>query len=262
MTPDAIPGTGAVQPAAAGAAPVPRGGDDHVGLGALFALTVLLVATLLAWPAGSDSLLVLTVATAAGIVAISWNVGAGTGPRVRELVAIAAIAAGVDTMLIAADSDLARGIAAALLVTVGIGAPIAVFAGLRRRRTMDLAVLFGAISIYLLVGIGFAMAYSTLSVVRDEALFMTPSGPGDGLLQDRVYYSFITLSTTGYGDITPLDSATRALAVLEAIGGQLYLVIALTSVVSVLLSRRQDERPVPRATDPAAASASRRTPRR
>jgi hypothetical protein len=86
----------------------------------------------------------------------------------------------------------------------------------------------GALCIYLLVGMLFASLLGILSL-GDDPVF---AGVPDATDADRLYFSFVTLTTTGYGDLSPAPGPARALAVMEALMGQLYLV----TVVAVLVS--------------------------
>ncbi len=235
-------------------------GATGTGLGLLFLLAAGLVLTLVASPGSEDVVLVASITLGAAIVAIAWNIGAGEGPRPSALAAIAATAFATATVTVARDDALATILASIVLLAVGFGTPAAIVSGLRRRRVLDVGVLFGATSVYLLVGMAFAMLYSILAIARDTAAFLGPDGATDGDLHDRVYFSYVTLSTTGYGDFVARDPFVRAVAVLEALGGQLYLVIAMTSVVSVLLSRRAAAPSAEAVTARAADDASPRTP--
>jgi hypothetical protein len=87
----------------------------------------------------------------------------------------------------------------------------------------------GALCIYLLVGMLFASLLGVLDAA-DEAVFAGVADPSEA---DRLYFSFVTLTTTGYGDLSPAAGPARAVAVMEALLGQLYLV----TVVAVLVSR-------------------------
>jgi hypothetical protein len=59
--------------------------------------------------------------------------------------------------------------------------------------------------------------------------------------QTWIYYSFVTLTTTGYGDVTPVHPVARSLAIAEALTGQLYLAITLARLVALYVGpRRQD----------------------
>ena len=88
----------------------------------------------------------------------------------------------------------------------------------------------GALCVYLLVGMLFSALLGLAAGLFHEPVFRHH---GDGTEADRLYFSFVTLTTTGYGDFAPGLGAARALAVLEALIGQLYLV----TVVAVLVSR-------------------------
>ena len=91
--------------------------------------------------------------------------------------------------------------------------------------------VFGAIVLYLLLGVMWAFTYSMLDVLIPNA-FAAGSGP-ERVLSDWVYFSFVTLTTVGYGDITPVARAARSLAMLEALVGQLYPAIIIARVVSL-----------------------------
>jgi hypothetical protein len=88
----------------------------------------------------------------------------------------------------------------------------------------------GAVTIYLLLGLIWARLYQFLEFVRPGS-FRFPTGE-DFNTAILTYFSFVTLATVGYGDVTPLTIVARDLAVLEAIMGQLYLVILISWLVS------------------------------
>ena len=95
----------------------------------------------------------------------------------------------------------------------------------------------GAISVYLLLGFTWAQAYELVSLWHPEAF----AGAVDGRdTNPWTYYSFVTLTTVGYGDIMPVHPLARALAVLEALTGQLYLAILLARLVSLEIQSRRD----------------------
>jgi hypothetical protein len=103
----------------------------------------------------------------------------------------------------------------------------------------------GAIVIYLLIGVIGALLYQVVALAIPGA-FRLPedlagSGP-DALQRHMTYFSFITLTTTGYGDITPVHPVARTLCMLEALVGQLYPAITLARLVSLAVMH-QKERP-------------------
>ena len=100
--------------------------------------------------------------------------------------------------------------------------------------TRDLIV--GAAVVYLLLAEMWASVYKILETLRPGS-FAVPDGPlqNSELLFD--YYSLVTITTLGYGDVTPLTSVASTLSTLEAIVGQLYLVITVAWLVGVHVSQ-------------------------
>jgi hypothetical protein len=94
----------------------------------------------------------------------------------------------------------------------------------------------GAVAVYLLLGLTWANAYQLLYHLSPEAF----AGGLDAasIPQTWIYYSFVTLTTTGYGDITPVHPVARSLAIAEALAGQLYLAITLARLVAQQVSAR------------------------
>jgi hypothetical protein len=91
--------------------------------------------------------------------------------------------------------------------------------------------ILGAIAAYLLLGIIWAYAYALLAHLRPGA-FSGPVSPADGP-RAFFYFSFVTLTTVGYGDVLPLHPVARSLAMLEAVTGPLYLAILVARLVSL-----------------------------
>jgi ion channel len=87
----------------------------------------------------------------------------------------------------------------------------------------------GAVCIYLLFGILFLFLYNALALLGSGDFFAQGT---DGTRSTRVYFSYVTLATLGYGDYTPATGLGHTLAVLEALLGQLYLVTVLALLVS------------------------------
>jgi len=89
----------------------------------------------------------------------------------------------------------------------------------------------GAIVLYLLLGIVWAVAYELVAMhIADAFSGVRPTGSGP---QRWLYFSFVTLTTVGYGDIVPVAPAARSLAAFEALVGQLYPAIILARLVSL-----------------------------
>jgi hypothetical protein len=88
----------------------------------------------------------------------------------------------------------------------------------------------GAIAVYLLFGVLWAHAYHIAALVNPGSFH----GPTElGNVSGWAYYSFVTLTTVGYGDITPATQVTRTLSIAEALTGQLYLAVLIARLVAM-----------------------------
>ncbi|WP_104092459.1 ion channel [Arthrobacter sp. GMC3] len=108
-------------------------------------------------------------------------------------------------------------------------APIVILAHEARKARVDGQTLLAAIAVYILVGMFFTFIYSCVAFISSEPIF------GDGhvdSLTSQLFFSFTTLTTTGYGDMVPKGASVQSIAIAEAITGQLFLVIAMARVVS------------------------------
>ena len=102
----------------------------------------------------------------------------------------------------------------------------------------------GAIVVYLLLGALWALLYQVVALTIPHAFRLSEDlagGDPDALQRLMTYYSFITLTTTGYGDITPIHPVARTLAMLEALVGQLYPAITLARLVSLAVMHRKEK---------------------
>jgi hypothetical protein len=156
---------------------------------------------------------------------------------------IGAVVAAALVAVLAGDSELAAGftgLANALLV--GLAPPsivIGVLRSMRARGAVTLEVLFGALCLYLLVGMFFAFLYAAIDQIGGSPFFTdgieaTPSR--------AIYFSLTTLTTVGYGDLTAASNLGHTLSVTEALVGQIYLVTVVSVVVANLVPRRRLDR--------------------
>jgi hypothetical protein len=88
--------------------------------------------------------------------------------------------------------------------------------------------MFGVLCVYLLIGSAFAYAYGIISAIDDGGFFAEISG---GDQPDFLYFSFTTMTTTGFGDLTAAHDLGRSLAITEALIGQIYLVTLVALIV-------------------------------
>jgi Ion channel len=164
---------------------------------------------------------------------------AAARPRVRReravLIGVAAalLVAGVATGIVPPEG------AAALSALAGTGASLALVGGLIRlvrRHGVTLQAVAGALAIYLQLGLIFAWLIGFVAHVSDAPYF---AQGGDGTQADRVYFSFTVMTTTGFGDLTAAQPVGRGIAVLEMLGGQLYLVTVIGVLVGGLVGSRR-----------------------
>ncbi len=93
-------------------------------------------------------------------------------------------------------------------------------------------VIYGAICVYMLLGLIWGMFYFGLESFQPGSVQINPgSSPTEGLVSHCVYFSYVTLTTLGYGDFSPLSAGARALAMVEALTGQLYLAVLIARLV-------------------------------
>lgn len=210
--------------------------------GRFLVLLVALVLYLILYPLfeGSDSKLVLLVLTlgipAAGVFAVS-------GDR-RDFI-IAAIL-GLPVLL----DYLTPGVQWPLVLSMGFPLLLYVFvlAVVLREvlgsKQVDLDTLFGAAAGYLLIGFVWAIAYSWIERSMPGSFFINPANDmGEAGVQwfDAIHFSYVTLTTLGYGEITPVGSLARSLSFLEAATGVLYIAFLVARIVSSYISKEELE---------------------
>ena len=132
------------------------------------------------------------------------------------------------------------------------GAAVAVFSGIviwltysavmRSHRPVGDRIV-GAICVFILIGLGWASVYETLDGVIPGSFRFPPDTVWMTASSVRYrYFSFVTLATLGYGDITPVTALAGTLASLEAIAGQLYIGITVARLVALSLTDRTEPR--------------------
>jgi hypothetical protein len=114
-------------------------------------------------------------------------------------------------------------------------APFAIVRHLLFRRLVDRETLLGAVAAYLLFGMFFAFAYRAAGELGSVPFF---GSAGRGTLSQDLFFSFVTIATVGYGNLVPAANPGQTLAVIEAVTGQLFLVVAIGKVVSTMTPRR------------------------
>lgn len=113
---------------------------------------------------------------------------------------------------------------------------------------LSLDSIFGAICGYVLLGVAWGLVYAMLYNANLESFQLSEATraqleQGDDRRHIFIYYSFVTLTTVGYGDVSPLSIQARTLAWLEAVIGQLYLAVLIAGLVGAWVTR--DSKPTP-----------------
>lgn len=112
---------------------------------------------------------------------------------------------------------------------VGLLAAANVLCFALRAKQVHAEHVYAALSAYLLAGIFFGLFYWIVEQTGPGTFVAT----GEFSLMSALYFSFITLATLGYGDIVPRSDITRAIAIVEAVGGQLFLAVMVARLISL-----------------------------
>lgn len=204
--------------------------------GIVFALVLaLLMFQVLAPEADWARAVAIALAGAALTVAVATSRTRGSVRRMRSrIVALVALLVVVGVASGVLSQSVAFVVGALLLIAI----PIALGGGLLRligTEGVTGQAVAGALAIYLVIGLVFASSVSFVERVGGGSYFAQPGPITNG---DRVYYSFTVLTTTGFGDYTPATSVGHAIAVLEMLTGQLYLVTVIGILVGNFVRRR------------------------
>jgi hypothetical protein len=168
--------------------------------------------------------------TALAFALLAGAVGTGArGTRVAHgLAAVFAAMLAGSLVLRAGSFAAAPALAPALLGVAGLGMTGLVAVSVLRGGRVDGERICAALCVYLLAGIAFGGIFAALEAVAPASL----RGASDDVAS-AVYFSFVTLTSVGYGDIVPATPAARALAMLEAVFAQLYLAVLIARLVSL-----------------------------
>jgi hypothetical protein len=174
-------------------------------------------------------------------IATTWVIlrvaEAGRGVRLIAglFAALAAVVAVLNVLI--PDRIGAEGFMALVSGLLYLGAPFSVIRHLVMRQRVDRETLLGAIAAYLMIGMFFAFAYRAVGAIQASPFFGTS---GDGTFPQDLFFSFTTLTTTGYGNLVPAENPGQSFAVLEMVIGQLFLVTAVAKAVSAWQPQRRE----------------------
>jgi hypothetical protein len=169
--------------------------------------------------------------------------------RPTRLLVVPLLAATAITALVASlVSEPTVVLAAGTLLYVFV--PVAILRHIARRPQVDRETLWGAVASYAMIGMVYGFCYQLAGVVQAGPFF---GSEGDPTTAEALFFSFTTLTTTGYGNFVPVGNPGQTLAVSEMFLGQLFLVTIVAKVMSALGPRQRPPRSSPaRSGDPEA----------
>jgi hypothetical protein len=177
----------------------------------------------------------LLLTTAMLLVAVVTGRG---GAVMRDSTATAAGLVALGVAIAIAAEGLSQWIGSALGILLVVGTIAELVVGLMRllrTRGVRVQAVAGALAVYLLLGLLFSLLVTVGAHVGHGDYFAQGT---DGSQSQHVYYAFTTMTTTGYGDLTPTGSYGRAVAVVAMLIGQIYLVTVIALLVGNLRRRR------------------------
>lgn len=192
---------------------------------------LLLVATIAVNTLGPTTPLTTAAAILLGAMTLLFcvtasDVGIRTLMTARIIAGLAVVASIVISFT--GSPDLAARVGAVVGAALAFLLPVPIARRVRRQPQITFATVAAALCLYFIAGIGFAYLYGAIDTfggpVFNQLAIATTS--------DTTYFSFVTLATLGYGDLTPATSWARLLSIFEAVGGQLYLVTIIALLVA------------------------------
>lgn len=111
------------------------------------------------------------------------------------------------------------------------------------RQSVGRQAIMGALCAYILIGICWTMLFINTELLQPGSFDFGPHGPDPDLIKMIIllyYYSFVTLLSIGYGDITPMSHMAQSLTIMEGIIGQFYLVFFMATLVGLYIYQREN----------------------
>jgi hypothetical protein len=128
-------------------------------------------------------------------------------------------------------------VAPGLMVLFSVLVTLTIMRDILTEKDVTLDTIFGSGCVYLLIGIVFAELFMLIHTAAPNSIGGSVAGAtSDVVFSELLYYSFVTLTTLGYGDITPTSDLARSTSVFEAILGQFYLTVLVARLVGLHLA--------------------------
>ena len=179
---------------------------------------------------------ILLLYAAALVLALrSSQLSGSISGALRVVLAVGTI--GVGVALAAVPGNLTEGILSCWIALVRAPTIVVVVRRILHHRVITGQTIFGALSAYLMIGFFFTAVFTAIDRLASGPFFAGGQAATSATVQ---YFSFVTLSTTGYGDYTALSETGRSMAILEALSGQIFLVTLVARLVALFGTARPD----------------------
>jgi hypothetical protein len=175
---------------------------------------------------------VIVLLQAALLMTALWTSGLWQDRRAAILLALVGVLAAWGELLVGGGRF--SGFVAILEVALVLASIAVIAIGVIDQHDVNAQSVLGAISIYVLLGVVFVFVYGAAAALGSGPFFAQGT---DGTVALRLYFSYVTLATLGYGDYTAAGDFGHAASVVEAMTGQLYLVTVLALLVGQLARR-------------------------
>jgi hypothetical protein len=170
------------------------------------------------------------------LVVALWT--SGLTKYARGSLILVGVALALALLLVLTPTDTLLGIVGLFELVLTLSAAAIVAFGIIDQGEVNAQSVTGAICVYLLLGLMFTFVYGAVAALGSGPLF---SSGTDGSLAIRLYFSYVTLATVGYGDYTANSNFGHMLSIIEALLGQLYLVTVVALLVARMRPRRETE---------------------
>ncbi len=220
-----------------------RAGPGEAGYryGVVLLLVLTLIAFLIVAPTTTWSRAVGFGLEMLALVVVVGTTRAPADTRGRRALVVLALAAAL--VIAIAVQAISNAVVFALGGVVAAAIPVTIAGGvlrLLRTRGVTIQAVAGALSVYLLVGLMFAFVVRFVGEVQGSPFFVQQHAVDTS---SAVYYSFTVMTTTGFGDLTAATRVGRALAVLEMLVGQIYVVVVIGLLVGSFAGGRGTSSP-------------------
>jgi Ion channel len=199
----------------------------------VLALIVVTYLVIVAAPDDNASRGALVLIESATLAIALWSSGLA---RLRTTLVVMVVGVSMAVVEAAVGGSTVTGLVALTTVALVAATMAVIGLGVFDQRDINPQAVTGAVCIYLFLGILFTFAYAAVAALGSGAFFAQGT---DGTPAIRIYFSYVTLATLGYGDYTPAGQPGRSLAIAEALLGQLYLVTVVALLVGRLGTTRE-----------------------